>query len=91
LYYKNGELWGIENFLDGKIEGECKLYHKNGQIYQIILYKKYRAMEILSCFDGNGNPLDKGTLKNGNGTINEYDIDGTLIKQVNYVDGREKN
>ncbi len=48
-------------------------------------------MEILSCFDGKGNSLDKGTLKNGNGTINEYDIDGTLIKQVNYVDGRNKN
>jgi antitoxin component YwqK of YwqJK toxin-antitoxin module len=48
-------------------------------------------MEILSCFDGNGNLLDKGTLKNGNGTINKFDIDGTLIKEVNYVDGKEKN
>ena len=90
IYLDNGKLSSIENFKDNYNHGERKLYHTNGQLYQVLFYKEGKLMDILSCFDGNGKSLDKGTLANGNGTINEYDMDGTLIKQVNYIDGKEK-
>jgi hypothetical protein len=45
-------------------------------------------MNILNCFDGNGKKLDKGTLKDGNGTLNVYDINGNLLEVQNFKDGK---
>lgn len=47
-------------------------------------------MGIISCYDGNGNPLDKGTLVHGNGTVNYYDEKGTLTETKTFVDGLEQ-
>ncbi len=44
-------------------------------------------LTIINCFDGNGKQLDKGTLKDGNGTLNSYDIDGNLLEVQNFKDG----
>jgi antitoxin component YwqK of YwqJK toxin-antitoxin module len=44
-------------------------------------------MDIISCFDGTGNALDKGTLQNGNGTIKKYTTEGELIEEAIVKDG----
>ena len=86
-YYKNGVLMNKGNYSNGKKTGEWQYYHENDKIHQIKLWKGNKLMEIISCFDGQGNPLDKGTIKNGNGTVKEYDVDGKLTKVKEYLDG----
>ncbi|WP_196890040.1 hypothetical protein [Aureivirga sp. CE67] len=44
-------------------------------------------MNVISCFDNQGNHLEKGTLINGNGTVNYYDGDGNLTKTRTFKDG----
>ena len=44
-------------------------------------------MEIVSCFDGKGNKLAKGTMLNGTGTLNNYDIEGKLLDVYYFQDG----
>ena len=90
-FHENGQFRYVGKYSLGVSTGEWKYYHTNGQIYQVRLYEKGKLMNILSCFDGNGTSLNKGTLVNGNGSINEYDIEGLLIKQVNYINGRRND
>lgn len=56
----------------GKITGEQVYYYKNGQIIQKILMNEGKYMQILECYDLNGKPAKRGTLKNGNGTVLLY-------------------
>ena len=86
-YHKNGELKASGEYKNGVKTGKWKSYHENGEIYQICLMTNGKFMEIYSCFDGNNNPLDKGTLVEGYGTVKEYNIKGELIKEVNYICG----
>ena len=89
-YFKQGKLMKAGNYASGGYEhGEWKSYFETGEIYQTRLYNLGLVMEIISCFDGKGNELDKGTLEKGTGVVNEYDIDGNLIKQITYYNGIE--
>ncbi|MFY0604810.1 MAG: hypothetical protein JXQ93_12800 [Flavobacteriaceae bacterium] len=59
---------------EGQRHGKLVFYYKNQQIIQTILMKNGKWMEILECYDLEGNQAKKGTLKNGNGTVLLYDI-----------------
>ncbi len=88
-YHENGQLKVIGNFLDGKKTGKWKHYHKNGQLYQSFLWKDGVLIDLISCFDGKGNPLDKGTIIDGNGIVKMYAMDGKLEKEIFYINGKE--
>lgn len=63
-------------------------YHTNGELYKTELYNKYGSLkDVINCYDGQGNSLDKGTFINGNGNLNEYDVNGKLIRTDIYKDG----
>jgi antitoxin component YwqK of YwqJK toxin-antitoxin module len=65
-----------------------KIYHVNGKLWQ---EKKRKGpnlcWEILSNFDKNGNPVEKGSLKNGNGTEYSYSEEGVLKIIFEYKNG----
>ena len=87
-YYKSGQLRLLAQYKDEKPYGEFKLYHKNGQLYKAQVWNYYKKlMEVNSCFDDKGNSLDKGTLKNGTGIVNEYNNKGQFLNSVEYKDG----
>jgi antitoxin component YwqK of YwqJK toxin-antitoxin module len=86
-YYENGSNFRIVQFNNGKKEGIWKDYHTNGQIGRVYRWENDKFMEVLEFNDKNGNPLDPGTLKNGNGKLNEYNEEGELIKQLTVKDG----
>lgn len=82
-YNENSEkIAGKSEYKNGHKSGIAVWYHPSktaSQIKQKALYK-YDAndpfglrWEILEIYDKNGNPLPKGTLKNGNGTWISYD------------------
>jgi antitoxin component YwqK of YwqJK toxin-antitoxin module len=90
-YYKNGQLKHEINYDEnGEISGEWKIYYDNGQLMVIAKYHNDKFIDIISYFDNKGNKLYKGTIKNGNGTVNHYDETGRLIKIITYINGEIK-
>ncbi len=86
-YYENGKLHKIGNYADGKITGKWKYNYENEKLNIIKLWKEDKLMEIISCFDEKGNPLEIGTLANGDGTVKHYDKDGKLYRETHYLKG----
>ncbi|MFD1552960.1 hypothetical protein [Putridiphycobacter roseus] len=70
-------------------DGEWEYYHENGQLYQTHFWKNGKLMAVNSCFDNKGNLLNKGTIINGNGTVNNYTANGELMSTTRYADGLE--
>lgn len=91
FYHPNGKRQGIGQLNLGERSGIWKWYHENAKIYTERLWDNGILIEVLACYDGNGHPLDKGTFKNGNGTVKLYDIKGNLLEVENYVDGKFEN
>jgi len=92
-FYENGQvkLDGEKN--NGAFNGIVKIYHKNGQLYQIQewegRYNYEKLINIKVCYNTNGKPIDKGTLKDDNGTLKEY-INDELVNIVTIENGRKK-
>ena len=89
-YYNNGQLNSIGRYENDKATGEWKIYHKNSTLYQIRLWSKGKLMDIISCYDNKGNALDKGTLVNGNGTVDYYDDTGKLTDIKTFKNGEKQ-
>ena len=65
-----------------------KIYeYSNGKLWSEREYKNGRPWNIISNYDHNGNPHEKGSLKEGNGTIYLYDESGSLIQIRYYKNG----
>ena len=89
-YFENGKLEKTGSFSNRQRTGKWKSFHKNGQLYTIRVYDSGKLMNIVSCFDGKGNSLDKGTLMNGNGTVKTYDINSKLSQEYEVANGKKK-
>jgi antitoxin component YwqK of YwqJK toxin-antitoxin module len=85
--YENGRLKEVVSFKDNQVTGINKSYHDNGQLWREIEMKGGKVWQVLSNYDRNGRPQDKGTLKRGNGTLKRYDENGKLIAVDHYKDG----
>lgn len=88
--YENGQLKAIINFKNGKEDGKGIWFYKNGQFKGELLFNSGRLMEIVSLFDQTGRTLEKGTLKEGSGTVNNYTDDGKLEYIEYYKNGKVK-
>lgn len=86
-YYKTGKIKSFASYHNGLLEGTYKYFHDNGQLWTEQTYVHGKTMEIISNLDRNGNPMDKGTLKNGNGTILLYDENGKQTSIRTYKNG----
>ena len=95
VYDEFGLLSLKTSYEKGYRSGITEWYHKNGKSKQKVLYKRSPddpeglRWEILEINDKNGNPLPKGTLKNGNGTIINYDENGKPLKTITYQNGKK--
>ncbi|MCB0736862.1 MAG: toxin-antitoxin system YwqK family antitoxin [Bacteroidetes bacterium] len=87
FYHDNGKVAQKGLYQKDKEQGVWLIYHTNGQLYQKRQWKDGLLMEILECFDQDGMALPKGTLNNGNGTVNYYEPDGTFQSTKQYKDG----
>tara|TARA_R110000868_G_scaffold403248_1_gene680332 strand:+ start:4122 stop:4676 length:555 start_codon:yes stop_codon:yes gene_type:complete len=87
FFHDNGNREGIGSSLNGGKIGKWIWYHTNGKLYTERLWENGKLLEIISCLDGNGNQLDKGSIINGTGTMNLYDMDGNLIEALEYKNG----
>lgn len=69
-------------------DGSYQYYFDNGQLWTESQFKNNSMFTILSNFDRNGKPRDKGILKDGNGTVNFYTEEGVIYLIRNYQDGK---
>ncbi len=86
---ENGVCFEIGYYKHDEKHGNWTDFYDNGQIEKVQLWKENKLMEVISYFDDKGMPLDKGTLKDGNGTVKKYYADGELISITEYVNGEE--
>ena len=70
-----------------KLDGVDRYYHENGQIWIERIYDNGLLLNVIANYDSTGKKRDKGTLKDGNGTLNLYDENNTLKRIETYKDG----
>ena len=75
----NYYLKSIITYKDGNKEGLATWYYPNGNIRTAVIYKKTSSnpsqeliWEVVESNDPEGTSINKGTLKNGNGTWTYY-------------------
>jgi len=86
-YYTNGNVKSSTNFQNGVPDGVYKYFYDNGQLWTERLYSKGKVMEVISNFNHEGKPVDKGTLKAGTGTVIVYDEEGKQTSVLTYKNG----
>lgn len=89
-YYLNNKIEFIFNYKNDKLDGDYKYYHENEQLWTHRIYKNGKLWNINSNFDSNGKRKDKGTIKNGTGTMKIYDTNGTLTGLETYINGNSQ-
>ena len=75
--YKNGQVKSIENFKNGKLNGEFKEFFENGSLFQIGTFKN-GDMENIKVFYENGNLKFEQNLKDRKGKYRGYYPNGKL-------------
>lgn len=96
FYYGDSDnLMSVYQVRNGKYDGIAKTYYKSGNIEMTVEYKytsdndSYGLLwNVLDYKDINGNPLDKGTITDGNGALYIYDDKGKLNSVSKYQDGK---
>ncbi len=86
-FYSNGNLQEHFNYVKGKENGIYKYYYENGQLWIEKEYKNGLLINVIVNYDNKGNPRDKGTIKDGNGTVNYYTEDGKIYTVQTFQEG----
>ena len=86
--YKNGQVKSIENFKNGKLNGEFKEFFENGSLFQIGTFKN-GDMKNIKVFYENGNLKFEQNLKNRKGKYRGYYPNGKLEAEGEVFQGDE--
>jgi len=86
FYNEDGKCIETGNYRDDEKDGTWTYYYTNGQLNKVQIMDEGKLMEVVSYFDNKGTPLDRGTLKNGDGTVKEYSLEG-VATVVEYANG----
>lgn len=86
--YIDGVVSSIVNFKKDVMDGLAKNFYKDATLKSEVVYKNGLLWNINALYDENGNPLDKGSFKNGNGLVNVYYDNGKIHHSGMYKNGR---
>ncbi|MCL5246236.1 hypothetical protein M4I21_10485 [Cellulophaga sp. 20_2_10] len=88
FYHKNGKVAHTGTYVQGQNTGTENVFFNNGQLHKSVAYKEGSIYNILSFMDKEGNKINHGTLKDGNGTLQNYDlVTGKLLNTYTLEDG----
>lgn len=81
----------VSNFIDGKKDGECKLYFETGELNEVRSYKNNEMNGIWLTFNTNGVKVAEAAYKNGKKDGNWYvwDDEGNLKYELCYSNGEK--
>lgn len=85
-YYETGSVKTKRFYVKGKVNGQTILYYQNGKVETEMNYVDDKLM-FIKYFDNNGNTLDAGEFKDGNGKLIIYK-DGVQISICEYKKGK---
>lgn len=71
-----------------KDTGLYTIYFPDGKLWSERYYKNGLPWTVKSNLDSNGNPVEMGTLKEGNGSLFIYDLKGILFEIQHYSSGK---
>ena len=86
--YKNEQVKSIENFKNGKLNGEFKEFFENGSLFQIGTFKN-GDMKNIKVFYENGNLKFEQNLKDRKGKYRGYYPNGILEVEGEVFQGDE--
>ena len=86
--YENGQVQSIENFKNGKLDGEFKEFYKDGTLAQIGTFKN-GDLESIKAFYENGNLKFEENLKDRKGKYRGYYPNGMLEVEGEVFQGDE--
>lgn len=89
-YYPGEQLNTVASYLKTELHGYTYFYYSNGQLRQTVEYNHGKLWNVLVYFDQDGSVLDAGNFKDGNGTLNVYSMNGKIIQQKVFVNGKLK-
>jgi|688.fasta_scaffold72338_4 antitoxin component YwqK of YwqJK toxin-antitoxin module len=89
FYYESGEKERESMYKSGKINGEFKLFFKNGKIESVNTRVNDFAYGAYSLYFENGELKEKGNFSNDkiDGIIKQYNESGNLLYEINYYQG----
>jgi antitoxin component YwqK of YwqJK toxin-antitoxin module len=87
-WYKSGAIEEVVVYNKGELTGIYQYYYESGQLWVERVYKDGLMLEINALNDPDGNPLDYGTLSNGNGKVNYYTLDGKVYLVKTITEGK---
>ena len=86
--YKDGQVKSIENFKNGKLNGEFKEFFENGSLFQVGTFKN-GDMKNIKVFYENGNLKFEQNLKDRKGKYRGYYPNGKLEAEGEVFQGDE--
>ena len=89
-FYEDGKIMEEVYFKNGEYDKTRKYYFPNGQLWIEQEYKNGLRWNVIANYDQKGNKRDAGTLKNGNGTVILYNVDGKVSETLTYKNGIEQ-
>lgn len=69
------------------VHGEFEMYYPNGDLWAIVQYNRDRIWNVKKVISPTGELLESGTLKNGNGIIIGYYVNGNIKYKGEMKDG----
>ena len=86
-YYSNGNRQCVCNYLNNKRAGQSAIYWDNGQLFSKEEYREGLLWQVFERYQKDGQKMDIGTFKDGNGTIKDYNDKGSLEQIDTYING----
>lgn len=87
-FYSNGNVKESCAYSNGQQNGSYKYYYENGVLWTEKEYKDGLLMNVIGSYDNSGKERNKGSLKNGNGTVNHYTEEGKLYLVYTFKKGK---
>ena len=85
-WHENGQKLGDTHYRDGKADGPGTNWHSNGQKACEFRYQDGKMISI-TVWKPNGQRCPVTNVTDGNGTMVEYEDDGTEGRRMTYVNG----
>lgn len=87
MYYEDGTIKESSLYKADSLNGSYKYYYPDGKLWTERIYDYGRLLNVTKLYDKNGHELYKGTLKDGDGTINFYTEEGKIYSTQTYANG----
>ncbi|BDD04900.1 toxin-antitoxin system YwqK family antitoxin [Aureibacter tunicatorum] len=87
-FHTNGKLLCIGEYdQDGEKTGLWGYFYKSGKLQKEEQWSKGKLLSVDKLLTSRGKDLEIGSLKDGDGTLNNYDEKGNLVSIGSFVDG----